>query len=106
MVGFQRKKVFITLKHSVDNLERSIFDDTTPAEKHLCFNKGNIKFWVINTFCFTRIFCGQEICVLFTAPLITGIIDRDKSVGLLVPEFHCLDNRNKNTCAVKGKSKR
>lgn len=57
MVGFQGKKVLITLKHSVDNLERSIFDDTTSAEQHLCFNNENMKFWVINTFCFTRIFC-------------------------------------------------
>lgn len=39
--------MFITLKHSVDDLEISIFDDTTSAEAHLCFNKENMKFWHI-----------------------------------------------------------
>lgn len=44
--------------------------------------------------------CDQEIRVLVIAPLLTGIIEWDKSIRLFVPEFHCLDNGDKKICAV------
>lgn len=69
----------------------------------IIFNKENMEFWVINI-CFFTIkeysVHGLEICILVNTPLITRIIIWNKSISLLVPEFHCLDNGDKNICAT------
>lgn len=59
-------------------------------------------FWVINIFFTIKEYLlhGLETCLLFTAPLMTGIINWDKSMSLLVPEFHGLDNGDKNIWAT------